>query len=109
MGYINVCVLQNKSIGNCSNNGVSETHFDELYVEVAESDITLEQVEARGGIVLELIERNIGADTHKHFEPQLKSIAREMLMAGGCFIYSPDSRYRRQYGNYPLALHDRVE
>jgi hypothetical protein len=30
-------------------------------------------------------------------------------MAGGCFIYSCDSRFRSQFGDYPIPLHDRKE
>ena len=30
-------------------------------------------------------------------------------MFGGCFIYSCDSRFRSQFGDYPIPLHDRKE
>ncbi len=34
---------------------------------------------------------------------------KRWLMKGYGFIYSTDSRFRDQYGNYPIPLHDRHE
>ncbi|HHJ3080221.1 TPA: hypothetical protein ACPVZG_004072 [Vibrio parahaemolyticus] len=109
MSYIQVFVLENKSLGNSSINGVSVTHFDNLYAEVPNGNITLEEIQEDNGIILDLVERNIGTETHKHFIPRLESLEGKHLMAGGCFITTPDSRFSRAYGKQPIALHDRVE
>ncbi|ELP5898601.1 hypothetical protein QTV49_000475 [Vibrio vulnificus] len=109
MSYIKVFVLENKSFGNSSNNGVSVTHFNNLYAEVSNGNVTLEEVQEDNGVILDLVERNIGTETHKHFTPRLESLKGKHLMAGGCFITTPDSRFSRAYGKQPIALHDRVE
>lgn len=109
MSYIKVCVLENKTFGNCSNNGVSVTDYNNLYAEVEGGNISLEEVQECNGITLKLVERNINNKIIKHFEPQLESLAGKWTMSGGCFITTSDSRFSRTYGNQPIALHDRIE
>lgn len=109
MSYIQAYVLENKSIGNCSNHGVSVTNYNNLYVQVEGGNLSLEDVQSRGGIILELVERNIGENKYKHFEPKTPELAGRWTMFGGCFITTSDSRFSKTYGSYPLPLHDRVE
>jgi len=43
-----------------------------------------------------------------HFKP--RSIpAGKWTMFGGNFAYTSDSRFSKQYGSSPIAIHDRVE
>ena len=86
MPYIRVSVLENKSHGNSSRNGVSETHFNNLYVEVPDGNITFEEIQQSNGVILTLIERPIGYEIYKSFIPALESIKGKHLMFGGCFI-----------------------
>ncbi|MCY9865067.1 hypothetical protein OTK49_21345 [Vibrio coralliirubri] len=109
MNYIPVHVLENKSLGNSSNNGVSVTNFNNLFAQVEGGNLSLEDVQNRGGIILELVERKIGANNYKHFAPKTPELEGRWTMFGGCFISASDSRFSKTYGNYPLALHDRVE
>ena len=104
--YILVSVLTHADGSDCSKNGVTVSHTDKLVVEHPRGNITAEDVEARGYVILKIIQRNIGANVYLHAEPE-HLIDNTMTMAGGNYI-TGDSRFR-EISQYPLSVHDRVE
>lgn len=102
MRYLPVTVY-NPTHGNCSANGITETHKTKLVVPCRDGHITQESVDEFGYIVLELKEKVKG---YVHFAQKNDT---RWLMAGGAFVYTSDSRFSRAYGNYPIPVHDRHE
>lgn len=104
MRYLSVNVY--KTDYDCSNNGISKTHPNRLVVPCAEGNISLDDVERNGYIILSLNKFITGNNIYRSF-----SVAGDnrWLMFGGAFVYSTDSRFSRTYGNQPIALHDRYE
>lgn len=95
--------VYNPTFGNCSSNGITETHADKLVVPCPNGHVTQEDVDRAGYIVLDLVENTVG---YFHFKQRGDE---RWLMMGGAFVYSSDSRFRREYGDQPIAVHDRYE
>lgn len=97
-------ILENKDIGNCSNNGISSRCTRVIIVgegipEIFESDedtpsVRIVKRDLHGGIYL----------TAYPIEPCPSN--RTGYMMGGTFIWSHDSRFPAKY---PIPLHDRTE
>jgi len=103
---LSVSILENKELGNCSNNGLSSRcksviivsdHFkiDEVF------DVTDEQP-------------SVVIIARPRFDDVIavpKSILdnKENYMFGGCFLYSSDSRFSELNNGSPIKLFDRVE
>jgi hypothetical protein len=111
MKYLPVDVLTTKSDfqfsgdSDCTNGGVTATHYDNLVVPCEEGYLTLEDVTERDYIILELEESGVrGAPGH--FVPKGEE---SWTMFGGNYVTTSDSRFRKQYGWSPIAVHDRVE
>ena len=98
--YLPVTVY-NPIYGNCSNNGVTETHARKLVVECPRGHVSEEDVEKGGYVVLELSVAYNRTYFHLPGKPQ--------TMFGGSFVYAPDSRWNEMFGQYPLPVHDRFE
>ena len=99
---ISVGIFESKSIGNCSNHGISERLKDILLIcdrgnsyEVDEDDERLCRVDSV----------SYGGKTHYFVRPvaEPKGVG---WMFGGSLVYSSDARFPFEY---PLALHDRCE
>lgn len=61
---------------------------------------------------VKLVKRNIGGGIYVHAVPvwEAGKEPKGCVMAGGCFIYSCDSRFHKAVGHsQPIALHDRYE
>ena len=100
--YLPVTVY-NPTFGNCSNKGVTVTHESKLVVPCERGHVTQEDVDKNGYVVLELQRKS--AD-YACFKPKGDD---RWLMAGGAFVYTSDSRFSKQYGSYPIPVHDRYE
>lgn len=100
---LRVSVLENKEIGNCSNNGISNRYdsilliCDEGYIDVKGDEPNLCKV----------VKRNLFGKEYLHIEPVTPPTGVG-YMAGGAFAYSSDSRFNR-ISEYPLSIHDRCE
>ena len=104
MKFISVNVYRNSAFGDCSMNGVTATDDYNLVVPVANGYITEEDVEKNGYVVLEPM-RPASATCPPRFKERGE---KRMVMSGGNFVYSSDSRFRREYGG-PVSVHDRYE
>lgn len=107
--YLLAYVLIPRDFCDCSNNGVSVTGST-FYVPCPEGNWSEEDVLAakerdKNVVILEVEKRIIGMTKYVNFVEKDK---RGRPMAGGCFIYSTDSRFMREYGG-PVSLHDRYE
>lgn len=107
MKAINLKIFEDKTIGNCSNNGIS-TRFNEVLVEHPGGFITVDENNLPDNFC-KIVTRDIFGKEYKHIEP-VKAIPKGSVgyMFGGTLCYSSDSRFH-DYFDYPLCLHDRVE
>lgn len=91
---------------DCSNGGISSRH----------DRVTIVNVEGPfdptpNAPAVKLVVRGIGGERVVHFEP-VEPVAEGNVgyMAGGAFVASSDSRFRRAVGFYgAVSLHDRQE
>lgn len=99
--YLPVSVYRSAG-SDCSLNGV--TSNDELYLVVPcpDGNITEEDVAGRGYVVL--VPSSKGGLAN--FVPEG---VEGWSMMGGNFVYTSDSRFSREYGSSPVAVHDRFE
>ncbi|MEW9080967.1 hypothetical protein [Terrisporobacter glycolicus] len=97
-----VGILEDKSLGNCSNNGISKFYKKVLLVGDGVPKIFEESEDYP---TVKLVKRMIGAKMYLHCEPINKPTGRGW-MASGVFVHSCDSRFPN---DYPIALHDRQE
>jgi hypothetical protein len=104
MNYLPVNVLRS-DLGDCSNGGVSAPYGAKLVVPCSEGFLSEEDVAERGYVVLELMPPAYPSCPNR-LKPRGES---RWVMFGGNFVYSSDSRWSREYGAYPLPVHDRVE
>ncbi|MDQ3833248.1 MAG: hypothetical protein M3315_06375 [Actinomycetota bacterium] len=92
---------------NASNGGIStrSTLFT-LYAsrEAFKADKTADPEQS-----LVVVTRNFGSGPYIHAEPVSRPEGKIGPMAGGCFVYTCDSRYREHVCEYPIPLHDRFE
>ena len=98
-------IYENKSYGNCSNNGISSRYREVLLI-CEEGFINIDEDNPPENLV-KLVVRNLFGKEYKHIEP----VARPTgvgWMSGGSIVYSCDSRFRR-LSDYPLSFHDRQE
>lgn len=99
--YLPVNIYRTTAYGDCSLGGVTCVDND-LVVPCPDGHLTEEDVARHGYIKLEVGE----AGGVMHFRPEGET---GWTMAGGNFVYTPDSRFSRLYGNRPVSVHDRVE
>ena len=99
---LHVWVYRNKAFKDCSAGGPSE-RFEQFTLIDPEIEGPFPPTEDAPEI--NLVRRNIGG-LYIHAVPA--SLEGKMVMAGGAFIYSSDSRFHK-VSNYPISIHDRVE
>jgi hypothetical protein len=105
MKALPIYVFENKSIGNCSNHGITEKYdrllliHEEGFIDIDENNITED--------VVKLVIRNIQGKEYKHIEPYKKA-TKVGYMFGGSYASTSDSRFSK-ISQYPLAIHDRQE
>lgn len=107
MKALPLSILEDKRIGNCSNNGIS-SRYDQVLLICDEGFIDIDEENPPENAV-KIGTVKIGYDVYAHLEP-LKKLDEGCVgwMSGGAFAYSCDSRFRR-ISNYPLPIHDRQE
>lgn len=88
---------------DCTNNGVSSRH-DRMLLVVDEDDVP---AEVNGTPTLVFVRRIICGEPYMHAKPVSAGSAHTMM--GGNFVYSCDSRFRREISQYPIPIHDRIE
>lgn len=98
--WLSVYVYRTPEFPDCSNKGISSV-ATKLYVPCPHGPDSDPPPDLR------LIPRERGG--LEHFVPQALSDSRRMTMFGGNFVWCTDSRFRQQYGDHPVAIHDRTE
>lgn len=89
--------------GDCSNGGITTRKNRKLVVEHERGNVTEDDLKAdKTHVVLEL--KNIMGS---YFFKELGEGRHTMF--GGNFVWSSDSRFRDDYGDNPIRVHDRVE
>jgi hypothetical protein len=113
---ISVGILDNKWLGNCSNDGISDRFNKVMLINGAAWDAMsdpekLKLREEESFPLVRTVERKIGGEVYIHAEPvDPPPPGFRGWMAGGAFLKCSDSRYRDVAGiNYPISLHDRME
>lgn len=98
------------SLGDCSKGGLSSKHTT---VTILSDDPNI-----RGQVfeptddapAVRIVRRRTWRDEYVRVHAEPLDMAGKMLMHGGTFVYSRDSRYYDYTGTrYPIALHDRHE
>jgi len=97
-------IYESKEIGNCSNGGISSKYKDVLVIIEGQDIGPFEESEDRPTV--KIVKRIICGEEYIHAEP---TSIKGGCMAGGCFIYSCDSRFMEAISSYPISLHDRQE
>ena len=98
MKGIMVSILEDKQIGNCSNNGISSKYSSVLLIGLEIPGNT----EIRDNVPTVILQKRNEYITCRPCTPPYGV----GYMFGGCFVYSSDSRFPSQY---PIPLHDRQE
>ncbi|URC15294.1 hypothetical protein GD1_170 [Paraglaciecola Antarctic GD virus 1] len=102
--YLRVFVYAN-DLGDSTNGGVSFTHKDKIVVPCERGNITEADVEDMDLAVLEL-KPSVIAGYSPHFIPDGET---RWTMFGGNFVYTSDSRFKKEYGDSPVKIFDRIE
>lgn len=105
MKALRVEIYEGKSIGNCSNNGIS-TRFKEILLICSDGNVDIDEKNPPENLC-RIVTRHICGGTYKHIEPVAPPKGFG-YMNGGCICATSDSRFRR-LSDYPLYLHDRQE
>ncbi len=105
-------ILENKEIGNCSNNGISAFHKSVTIVsDIRECQIfeTTPHDELIRPLVV-IKKKVVCGEEHVYAEPIDDSEPGNVgWMMGGSFIWSSDSRFSEHFSKQPIPLHDRQE
>ena len=102
---LNCSIYDNKEIGNCSNNGIS-ARFKNVYVFCPDGNVEIDlDNPPENFVTLEI--RHFAFGSFKRFNPVNNDGRWNMF--GGAFVWSCDSRFRENFGEYPIPLHDRYE
>lgn len=101
---LNCCILESKSIGNCSNGGLSSKVETVTLVDPAVDGPFEPDTEAPE---VKLVRRNIGGRPYVHAEPVVPVKPGNVgYCFGGTYISTSDSRFP---ADYPIPLHDRQD
>lgn len=104
MKYLPVNVYR-ASGRDCTNRGVTSTDQIRLVVPLEDGFLTLEDLDKSDEPTVILEPGSILGCPN--FTPQHAHTSSPMF--GGNFVWSSDSRFRRTYGDQPIAVHDRFE
>ncbi len=99
-------IYDDKFIGNCSNNGISN-RYKEVYVICPDGNDEIDLDNPPENLVI-FEEKDFGFRKHKRFHPYNKKSGK-WNMFGGAFVWTCDSRFRKRFGDYPIPLFDRYE
>jgi hypothetical protein len=107
--------IYRSDLGDCTNRGITSPArsqdkifvvFDEA-VEQGNWDLVACKDNPKF-VCLKIVRRNIGGGLYLHIEPMFDRGSGVGPMAGGNFVFTSDSRFRR-VSQYPLPVHDRWE
>ena len=98
-------IFEDKDGHNCSNNGISARCKQVIVVGPGIPEIFEASEDCPA---VKLVRRNLFGKEYVHAEPVDQPEGLVGPMAGGAFIYSCDSRFRK-LNEYPISLHDRFE
>ena len=104
-----VSVYKNPLYAGCANGGISETHDEVLLID---PDKDIGPFKQKDDVpTVKIVRRVIMGEQYVHAEPINRPDQGNVgWIAGGCFVYTSDSRYGRAVGhNYPISLHDRQD
>lgn len=100
-------ILEDKSIGNCSNSGISSKYKTVVLVSDNPELQVFEPSDTSPAVVLK--KRIVCGEEYIYAIPcDGKDDKRVGWMMGGSYIYTSDSRFRN-ISKYPVPLHDRQE
>lgn len=107
MKALPISIFEDKSIGNCSNNGISNRYKQVLLI-CDEGYVTIDEENPPENLV-KLVVRKLCGREYKHLEPY-KPVDKGCVgwMMGGSYAGCSDSRFRK-LSDYPLPIHDRQE
>ena len=98
-------IYGSQDVGNCSNNGISE-RYKTVYAYCPDGNLEFDLDHLPENFVnLEITQ--FGCRALKRFSPANRGGRWNMF--GGAFVWSCDSRFRLNFGEYPIPLHDRYE
>lgn len=106
MNYIFVNVYRNTSYSDSSLDGVTSDDTATLVVPALNGNITDEDVDRQGYVVLDPIEPAFNGCPVRF---KVRGNDERWCMAGGNFVYTSDSRFSETYGYGPVSVHDRIE
>lgn len=99
-------IYESKSIGNCSNHGISE-RFSTVYIICPDGNYEFDLDEHIPENLVRMVTKYYSFGEYSYVEPV--NHPGRWWMSGGSFIFSCDSRFIANFGDYPLSLHDRYE
>ena len=99
---LSVSIFEDKSIGNCSNNGIS-ARFREVLILNAEGNVKVDMDNPPENLCV-YVERELFGERHDYIRPYADAVGAGWMF-GGSLVYSCDSRF----GYMPMKLHDRQE
>ena len=88
--------------GDCSNDGISN-RFTEILIPHERGWIEIDSED----LPENYCEPEISYGRYLHFIPV--NLKGRCAMFGGCFAWTSDSRFREDYCEYPVQIHDRIE
>ena len=106
INVISLDIYENKSVSNCSNNGISK-RFKEIYIACKTGPDKLDSENLPENFCV--IKETMG---HKYLVPKYLADAGTWTMMGGSYAGTSDSRFGEILGEIaprPLPIHDRVE
>ncbi len=104
MSCLTARVYRDNGLGDCTNNGIS-AHASKLYI-LAEQKGSSEPEDIRQCVYIE--RREVSGGQYIGCKPVY--CRKRWYMAGGNFLYTPDSRFKEITGSkYPIPIHDRYE
>lgn len=105
MKAISVGIFEDKRIGNCSNNGISE-RFDSILIEHERGWIDVDEKNPPENFCV-IVRRELWGEEHDYVRPYREANGVGW-MYGGCIVDSSDGRWG-ELTTHPLRLHDRTE
>lgn len=105
--YLPIHIYRN-DLGDSTAGGASSDRAAIFLVPCPDGHV--EECEIYGGKKVHIMDffPDVKYGAQAHFKPRSIS-ADKWNMFGGNFAYSSDSRFSKQYGSSPIAIHDRVE
>lgn len=110
--FLSIDIFYNNTYRKCANGGKSET-FERGFILCPEGNYTPIDLEETDAPIYKMFVKEVYAGDPYKYVVECDILGEPLHpkgqpMAGGNFIYSCDSRYRR-LSAYPVSIHDRIE